>query len=227
MPNDWFYEPAGKELRLGDIVAGFTCVVPHLQPGSDASHDRVGELSNIQVVRECLAVVLTPCCSIEGHELVIGPLEHVCAAWFDNPFVSEDFVRIDRRMSNEQYTPPTEWARMDSIEKASRQAVGPGWAFVEYFAFPSGGLLPPYESTYKRRQYVTDCYVVDFRRPMLVDHEFPHAEGHTCGEKLLQLSPEARGLLRDKIANYYFRQPAENSSPFADSTRTVAVARQD
>jgi len=224
--NDWFYEPVTSELRLGDIVTGYTCVTPHLSPETKEETTHIGNLSSIEVVREAYAVVLTPCCSIEGDVLVVSPLERVKPYWFSNPYVSDDFERIDGPMTSEQAIPPAEWEKMDVSERASRLTAPPGLAFLEYFAFPSGGLLPQYSVTYWKKEYATDHYVVDFRRPMLVHHSLPQSEGrHACGDKVLQLSPQARDLLRKKIACYYSRQPAEDST--LDGTAgTVVVAQR-
>jgi hypothetical protein len=211
MPNEWFYEPDSGTLRLGDIVTGYTSVLACLGADSGPADVHVGELSSIRVVKESLAVVLTPCCSIEGKTLVIGSLEHVRPVWFGNPYLSADFVRIDRKMYSSDAIPPEEWTSMSASERADKMALGPLWSYLEYFAFPSGSILPPYSTTFKSQQYTTDFYVVDFRHPMLVRHEFPQTAGHACGEKVLQLSSQARELLRRKIAYYYFRRPTEDA----------------
>ncbi len=225
MTSDWFYEPATRELRLGDIVEGYTWVAPHLDIGHDSAAETIGELASIDVVREPYAAVLTPCCSIEGDALVVGPLRHVKPAWFANSYVSEDFLRIDDRIRPEQAIPRAEWMKMSPSEQAEQAASGPRLAFVEYFAFPSGGVLPPYLVTYKNEEHSVDSYVVDFRHPMLVHHKLPRSEGHACGDKVLQLSSHARDLLCSKIANYYSRQLARVATP-AQSPETVIVAQQ-
>ena len=225
MTSDWFYEPITRELRLGDIVEGYTWVAPHLQTSSDNAAEGIGELASIDVVREPYAAVLTPCCSIEGDALVVGPLRHVRPAWFANRYVSEDFVRIDERIRPEQAIPQAEWEEMSSSEKAEEMASGPRLAFVEYFAFPSGNILPRYPVTYRNEEHSVDFYVVDFRHPMLVHHKLPRSEGHACGEKILQLSSQARDLLRNKIANYYSRQLVQGATS-AQSPKTVIVAQQ-
>lgn len=223
--NEWFYEPARYELRLGDIVTGYTSVVPCFGIDSGAADAHLGELSSITLVKETYAVVLTPCCSIEGKTLVLGALERVRPIWFENPFLSEDFLRMDQPMYPKDSIPPDAWAKLSSTDQATKEAVGPAWSYLEYFAFPSGGVLPPYSTTLKGRQYETDYYVVDFRRPVQVKHNYPQSEGHACGNKVLQLSSQGRNLLRSKISYYYFRPPAEDCE-LSGADRVVAGARQ-
>lgn len=222
--SSWFYEPIQEELRLGDVVAGYTCITPWLSSSPESDGRRIGDLSRIDVVRLPYAVVLMPCCSIAGDTLVVSPLGHVKPNWFSNPYVSADFLRINARMGAEQAIPPTAWEKMDPEEKAARQACGPALSYLENFAFPSGGILPSYETSYKKDEHIVDCYIVDFRYPMLVHHNLPKAsDQHSCGEKVLQLSPQARQLLRDKIAHYYSRPPVEEGCATRPKDMIVAT----
>src|SRR5450830_1235623 len=215
MTNEEFYGPFSSDgLRLGDVVTGFTCSIPHLKLHPDPSDGLGGDASlTIDVIKPQYAAVLTPCCSIGGDRLVVGPLRRIRPDWLENPYFRDNFLCINEKIDEEHLMTPEQWGRKSPEEQEAIRRQPPAWTLLEYFVYAPGGLLASYPVSYKHQAYDTNYYIVDFRSPMLVHHDLlADSAGHTHGEKILQLSPKARDCLRLKLAYYYSRSPQEDTN---------------
>ncbi len=206
-----FYEDTPSEaLRFGDVIRGF--VTSSTRIDSPKAVDPPDEYA-IEVEVPEYSVVLTPCCSIRRGCLSLTPLVHVLPKFFNNPFLTEDLTRVNREMRPEQSVPADVWENMPGEQKAARFNLSRplGYAFNSIFVYAPHDLLPAYELDKPGGAVETDYYMIDFARAcrVLCDkvHNPQQSPLHT---KLLELTVQARSELRDKMADYFGRVPAED-----------------
>jgi hypothetical protein len=206
-----FYEERPSEaLRFGDVIRGFvvsSARVDSPQPSSPP------EEYGIEVEVPEYSVILTPCCSIRGGCLSLSPLLHVLPTFFDNPYLAEDLTRVNRPIRPQQSLPPAVWERMDAEEKAQRfdMARPLGYAFNSIFVYPPHDLLPSYQLNKRGGPIETQCFMVDFARACRVLSEGVHnPQQSPLQTKILELTVQARAELREKMADYFGRVPAED-----------------
>jgi len=212
MASPFYEDNVSPALRFGDLVAGFTLTVPHL----NAPHPPSSVLDyRIEVSHPQYAAIISPCCSIGDSTILLSPLIQVMKSWYDNPYFSDDLTRINRVMKAEQSVSPSRWESLTPEEKAQRLAVHkPSYVYVEYFIYAPHPLLPTYEC--KRHGNVSRIghYMVDFRKLFKVDcPEIRSATACPLQVKQIQLSRESRAELRDKLTFFFGRIPKEDLSP--------------
>jgi len=199
-------------LRLGDVVQGFPLTASGFSPTTDGSYP--GEF-HVAVKQPQFSVVLSPCCSIGPSTVMISPLLKIQRGWFKNPFFANDFTVVNRPMTVDQALTAEELAKLSSDERQKRLDAAPGGSYVhvELFVFAPHDLLPEYTISWQGERTVRH-YMVDFRRAHRVecqDISYPQkADSAISRLKRLQLSTSARKELRDKLAFFYGRVPAED-----------------
>lgn len=197
------------KFRFGDVIKGFATATPIINnPPLDASR-----LSfQIEVTQSGFYVVLSPCCSINENVVVLCPLIKLRSTFLKNPYLEEDMTRINKPMRPEQAIPPNVWKQFPEQERQKRLAVGMNYAFVELFVYAKHQLFPEYALSGRQGQKrKTQEYMVDFRQSFTV-HCAKITNNSTPFEnvKALQLSIDARGYLRNKLAAYFSRVPEED-----------------
>lgn len=206
----FYAEDFSDGLRFGDIVRGFVTSAPRVDSPDPSTKPNRYE---IEIDQTDWAVVLTPCCSIRSKKLVLTPLLPVLNAFYRNPYLGEDLTRVNRPMKPEQSVPPRVWDSMSEEDKAARFDWDHplAYAFNNLFVYQSHDLLPTYELDTRRGRQQTGYYMVDFERacPVLCD-QVQSPKQSPVKTKLLELSIDARSDLRDKLADYYGRVPAED-----------------
>jgi len=156
---------------------------------------------------------MTPCCSIGGGTLALCPLMPLDPNLGRNPYLVEDFTRLNRPLMPEQSVPPEAWARMSEEEKQRRFGFpyAPHYALLNYFVYAGHDLLPKYVFTSGQGPLEANHYMVDFRRISPLDwKKIVDAKKSPMEVKVLQLTIEARKQLRDKLASYFARVPDED-----------------
>lgn len=216
-----FYQPElEEELRFGDVVKGFVFAVPQVNEPILSLDDEPNYSIDIALPR--FSVVLTPCCSIDNKTISLSPLIQLRIKFFENPYFSEDFTKINQLVPPELALPPNTWKKIREEEKQRRIISGPEYQFLQLFVYaPSPefpGLLPKY--TLSRRdqksetgfhQVETDYYMVDFANIHRINcDKINRGSPIPPNIKVLQLSVYTRKELRDKISAYYTRMPAED-----------------
>lgn len=206
----FYSDSLDPRFRFGDIIKGFTTVTPVINnPPLESENINF----QIEVVRSGFYSVLSPCCSINENIVVLCPLVQLRSTFLTNPYLVEDFTRINRPMTPEQAVPPNVWEKLPPHEKERRKAVGFRFAFVEQFVFNEHPIFPQYflnaRSGEKRE---IQMYMVDFRHSFSVKCD-KITNNSTPFEniKLLQLSIEARAELRNKVTFFYSRVPEEDN----------------
>lgn len=205
----FYSDKMDQKFRFGDIIKGFATATPIINnPPLDTSR-----LSfQIEVTQSGFYVVLSPCCSINKNVVVLCPLIKLRSTFLKNPYLEEDMTRINKPMRPEQAIPPNVWEQFPEQERQKRLAVGMNYAFVELFVYAKHPLFPEYALSGRQGQKrKTQEYMVDFRQSFTV-HCAKITNNSTPFEnvKVLQLSIDARGYLRNKLAAYFSRVPKED-----------------
>lgn len=205
-----FYEKQPHNvLRFGDVLEGFILSSTSVKSPQDAKRKKQ---YHIEVRNPDYVVVLSPCCSIGDKTLALSPLVSVRSAFFDNPYLSEDLTRLNRRMAPEQSVPPHVWERMSEGDKAHRfQGKSRVYACYENFVYEKHDLLKTYTVHRRDRDKETNYYMLDFRKIYRIEcDEVVDPKQAPLDTKILELSIPTRGELRDKVAWYFGRVPEED-----------------
>ncbi len=193
-----------KNLRLGDIITGFS----HIMPQFDDFFNKGNEFK-LDITLQHFYVVLTPCCSIEEKIITLAPLKKIRYQFFENPYYKEDMTRINRPMSPQNAYPPSVWAKIPEEQKIEIGSKEEGYALFELFFYGPDLKLPKYELKYKTNPIVVaDTYMIDFKEAFTIMSN-KIQRGNTY-PKILQLTILSRGELRNKLAKFYSRIPDED-----------------
>jgi len=203
-----FYESEPQAvLRFGDVVRGYVLSAPQIDSPGTSPPVRY----RVEVHSPKFAVIMSPCCSIGDGTLAISPLIEVRPQFFWNPYFAENLTNINRPMPAEKAVWPDEWAKLTPEDKQKRMSDGDAYALVEYFIYAPHDLLPPYAVKCPGGSSETGCYMLDFRRICRIEcNKIVKPEQAPLETKVLQISIETRGELRDKLAWYFGRTPKED-----------------
>jgi len=202
-----------KILRFGDVLRGYIFINTTIKkPILDIPKEKEDNYK-IYVEIPKYSAVLTPCCSIgEGKKITLCPLEIVKSDFLKNPNWIKDLTKINREMEPEEALPPEKWKDLKEDEQKKRKEEGRGYVELDYFIYDENELFDEYPIKDKNIKY----YMIDFKKAysikcdMIKRPEKTKPEDVIIKSKILQLTIEARGELRDKIAYYYGRVPEED-----------------
>lgn len=198
-------EDFDNNLRLGDIIDGFSYFMPEFEDFVNKKTDFKIEVKVIQYF-----AVLTPCCSIEDKVIILVPLKKLDANLLKNPYYEEDFTRINRPFSPKFSIPPDIWK--DRLTDEKRNEIlqqEPTYQFMEKFVFGEHEKLDQYTLSFKNTKSIsTKYYWVDFKDAFTIScNKIQRGNSY---EKLLQLKINKRHELREKLAWFYSRIPIED-----------------
>jgi hypothetical protein len=144
----------------------------------------------------------------------LTPLIQVSRKLFENPYFAHDLTRINRQMEPRQALSPTAWSELKLEEQQQRLNVGRNYALLNLFIYEKHDLLPKYVTRRKGKEDIeTNHYVIDFRNTYkLCCSKIESPEKSPFGSKILQLSPETRKELTDKLIKYYERIRSEDKA---------------
>jgi hypothetical protein len=211
-----FYEEKqiDKILRFGDIVRGYLypqvkIKQPFLSLENSIYHNYV---VNFEV--PVFSVILTPCCSIGEQNLVcMSPLIQLKKDFFKNPYLIEDFTRLNREIDPDKVYAPEDWMKKPDEERQKLIAKGRGYTEYYLFIYAPCDAFPPYE----RRKQETKYYMVDFRNIQTLKcdlikgrEDTIEEDGDILASKCMQLSRQTRRELRLKLSHYFGRVPIED-----------------
>lgn len=203
-----FYEREPEDvLRFGDVVRGYVLSAPRIDSPGISPPVRY----RVEVHSPMFAAIMSPCCSIGDGTLAISPLIEVLPGFFKNPYFVDDLTNINRRMPPDKAVAPDVWEGLPVNERQGRLSAGDAYALVEYFIYGPHDSLPKYTVNRKGGPIQTGCYMLDFRRIYRIEcDKVANAKQAPLEPKLLQISIETRGELRDKLAWYFGRTPKED-----------------
>jgi len=195
-----------KAYRLGDIVEGFVLGAADLDSPSIAPMDY-----QIRITLPRFAAVLTPCCSVGQKTLSLAPLVKVNPRFFENGYFAADLARINRPMWPKETVSEALWNRLPEDERQRRLGASLDFAVVEIYIYEPNDFLPAYAVTHHGSSISVQHYMIDFRSAHRVDcKQVVKPNQVPLGAKLLQLSRDSRGELREKLGNYFARIPKED-----------------
>jgi len=202
----FYTDTPDNALRFGDIVQRYIISAPNIrQPSYETDF-------NIVVEKPKFCAVMSPCCSIGEKAIALSPLLPLQKNFWGNPYFKEDLTRINRRMLAEQSVTPEQWDKYSPEERQRRTEEGLQYALVELFIYENNELLPQYNLIRRGEEISTRQYMIDFRKIYRVNCDLIISAARSPLEtKILQLSVEARKELREKIAYYFERIPAEDA----------------
>jgi hypothetical protein len=196
-------ETIDKSLRLGDIIAGFSHVMPTFEDFINNGND-----FSLDVKNQNFFSVITPCCSIEDNVVTLAPLKHLLPIFFLNPYLVEDFTRINRLVSPKNSIPPKAWENLKPEEAQTKLSIGDSYIFGQFFVYEPDGRLPNYELIHKTFAKTLNIYMIDFKEAFTITSK--KIQRGATYPKVLQLSIKTRGEMRTKMAAFYARIPDED-----------------
>ncbi|MHC4089904.1 MAG: hypothetical protein ACYSVY_06440 [Planctomycetota bacterium] len=205
----FYQDEPDNELRFGDVVRGFPVSAAHID------RPAVGEALReyrIDVGQPEFGVIMMPCCSIKSESLLLTPLLQINRNFYKNPYWADDLLRLNRPMTPKHAVSPNEWERMTLEEREQRFDLSKptSFAVVDCFIYAPHDLLPPYVVTQRKGHPEIGYYMVDFRLTCRVQCKAVTRQQSPVEAKVLQLTIDARGDLRDKIADFFGRVPSED-----------------
>lgn len=198
-------------LRFGDVLRGYPCTTPRIE--EPILNDNSARY-NIDVDLPKFTVVMDPSCEIRNQRISLTPLIEVSRKLFENPYFAEDLTRINRAMEPQQALSPLAWSKLRPDEQQQKLNVGRNYALLNLFIYERHDLLPPYVIRRKDKEDLeTNHYMIDFGSTYkLCCGKIESPEKSPLGSKILQLSPETRGELTDKLIKYYERIRLEDKA---------------
>jgi len=211
------YEAIEPKLRMGDVLEGLVSSVTSIT-NPFLNNDK-NELS-FNITHGKYYAILSPCCAIGKDSslgkdvIIITPLIQLNRSFLRNPFIQEDFNRINKEMSAEEAIPPEDWKKMLENEKQDRNNQGNQYAWGNYFVYEPNTLFPEYELSSKGTEPIkTQFYMIDFKNLSVIQKR---PIGSLNEAKRLQLSISSRNELREKLAEFFGTPPNEDTIISAD-----------
>jgi hypothetical protein len=202
-----FYENCQQVFRFGDVVKGFAQSTPILSKPLLEGNE---SLYHIEVSASHFSVILSPCCSIDNGMLALAPLKGIQPSFYQNPWLVEDFTRINRKMPADKSVPPHVWKAMpQNVKEEEFDLEKDGYAFDDFFVYAENPFLSKYILNIpKIGQKETGYYMIDFKTIYRINcDKIKRDKEPPIEAKLLQISKESRADLRNKISAYFARIP--------------------
>lgn len=206
-PSSAFYQAKpDRAFRLGDVVTGFILGVTDVDTPSPGPVDY-----SVRIRHPRYASIVTPCCSVGDKTLALAPLMPIKPEWLRNPYLAQDLLRVNSKMTFEQAVPP----HLSPAEKERRRALHGerSFAFYEYFVYAPHASLPSYLVKHGPNDTEISYYIIDFRMIHRIESKsIGKGAGVPIEAKVLQLSVSGRQSLREKLAHYFGRAPQEDQA---------------
>jgi hypothetical protein len=208
----FYQEQIDSTLRFGDVIKGLALSTTNINKPIllDTNKDNSYDIKYSVDISMPLMVVLTPCCSIGRYDnfIALTPLIRLKDDFLKNPYIKEDFTRINRMMQPEQAVPPDNWMKISAEDKQKRLMEGITYASVDLFIYEENILFPKY---LLKTEIETGYYMINFKKIQNIQFDGIGQVNIISQIKCLQLSVQTRAELRDKITFYYSRVPEEDS----------------
>lgn len=192
-----------SNLRLGDIIGGFSYIVPNFEDFVNKGNEFTLDIKNQQFFS-----VFTPCCSIEDQKITLVPLKKIKPEFLKNPFYMEDFTLLNRPIPPFKSIPPIVWDNYSEDENNTIRSKDVSYALFELFLYGPNPKIPTYNLKYKNNTEEIGSYMIDFRDTFTISSK-KIQRGNTY-QKILELSILSRGELRNKLSNFFNRIPDED-----------------
>jgi len=211
VPVMFYARELDKALRFGDVLQGYPSTTPRIEePILNENFVRY----NIDVDLPKFTVVMDPSCEIRNRTISLTPLIQVSWKFFENPYFAEDLTRINREMEPQEALSSLAWSKLSLEEQQQRLNVGRTYALLNVFVYEKHDLLPRYSVHRKTKEDIdVGHYMIDFRNTYrLCCNKIESPEKSPLNSKVLQLSPETRAELTNKLIKYYARIHLEDKA---------------
>lgn len=205
----FYSENLSKSYRLGDIIKGFTEIIPMFTISDEGNNDFC-----IRFVQHDFFVILTPCCSIEKKEAIIVPLKKLDENYLVNNYLKADFQILNRPMTHRESLGDAVYEKAPnrpSIEDFTKT-----YQYIDKFVYNGHPMLPSYNLTRKRKcveiSLETNTYMISFKDAIRINSNIFDRGYYNCC-KYLELDPLTRLELREKLKFFYGR-PADEDIEF-------------
>jgi hypothetical protein len=205
------------QMRFGDVVRCFPST--HVLVAAPPPGTSIPTQYEIHLLSG-LAIILTPDCEIgKSAYLTLAPLTSLKQYHFPlkNPFFRADPMLLNVRVPRENSIPPDDWSRKTDEERAAERAQGPTFPFTWMFVYPNKPPILNDESVTMdfgggRETLPIAWHYADFRDAFRVQiTKERHRE--FAGEKKLELTPDSRNILREKLSYFFGQIPKEDLVP--------------
>jgi hypothetical protein len=208
MQSQYLSNPSYDDfLRLGDIIEGFSYIVPRFDDFSSKGNEFV-----LDVKQPNFFAVLTPCCSIEDEIINLCPLKEIDNKLLQVDYYKEDFTRLNVPHEPRLGISNDRWEKgMNQEEKQLILQRPLAYQYKEKFVYSINENFAKYTLKYKAIVLETNCYWIDFKDAFTINAK--NIKRGNKYSKILQLTIPARFELRNKIAKYYSEIPKEDEVP--------------
>lgn len=170
--------------------------------------------------------VMTPCCSIEMKSIALAPLDELSSEFLSLPQLWDDLTSVNRQMQAERAVPPKKWEHLDATKRSEILAKGMRYVLLDYFIYDVHVFFEAYPLKRNKESRDFRHRLVNFKKIFRVDcSQIDRDHDAPAGVKLLQLTDDVRGQLRDKLAYFFGRVPDEDlmtlPTPLAKRSETV------
>lgn len=204
----FYQENRDQALRFGDIVFGFVQGIPII---NDPFLNNQHQDYQIQLSLPSYSVVLSPCCSIGDSTLLLAPLEQLTKNLFKNPYLVDDFTRLNKKIPAQFRFPPDEWQNLSESRREIENKKGPSYILFDYFIYENSKFLPTYILSVRKQDYTIGHYQIDFKKVFRIKcSKVVSSKDSPIDQKILQLSVYSRQDLREKMSWFYYRTPDED-----------------
>ncbi len=201
--------------RLGDVIKGYSEIIPTYPLEKN-------ELT-IKIAHHKFFVILTPCCSIEGCEAIIAPLKQIDQRFLLSDFIiKHDFLVINNKMKRIDAVGEVLFGTKTPKEQEEIIAAEENYEFKDIFVYDGNVEFEPYNITRKKSKLFdeltinTNKYIVSFKDAMrthcnsFIRNNNQSEKSSTICEKILELTPQTRSELRNKLSAFYSDVPKED-----------------
>jgi hypothetical protein len=122
-----------ESFRLGDIITGFTDVVP--------AFDSEPYNYTIKVNTHDYYAIMTPCCSIEKGVIAIASLLNLNNIYLLSEYLKKDFTRINQFMNRRQAMGELLWDMLKEPEKIKNLESPPQYEYKDILVYESNKIL--------------------------------------------------------------------------------------
>ena len=209
----FYSDRVSKCYRMGDVIEGFAVIDPNFHKGScDVSMD-----FDIKIKRYSFYVILTPCCSIENNKVALVPLCQINNSLIVNRFIMDNLLKINEIIRPKLVYSDEHYKNLSDNEKMTADNLPDCYTFVDKFIYEGNAMLPEYSISRKLKidgekqtlELTTTKHMISFKDAISVSCDY-FARTNNEALKILELTPEARSILRNKLTAFYGRVPDED-----------------
>jgi hypothetical protein len=229
-----------KKLRFGDVLKGYLSIAPKIMKPFETNNTSRSSIKfepySIEVDAPEYCVVLDPCCDIGSGVISLSPLVEVSSHFWDIPCLLKNMTNLNLKGMPKDLMHPATWNNLSEEEKTDALNAVPEYGHRPYFVYEGIALFPEYSITreiqynelvdpsthlpeyqqirtpitFKARHRMVNfknIYHLNCQKIFASDKE---ADESVFKSIVVRLSVKTRNELRNKMAHYFGKIPAED-----------------